>query len=127
MTCPRCEANENLNDYPVCPTCATVAHFTNREARGECRCAGCAAKPVVEIKRVPRGTYDFATPHRSEAFLDEFKMRIGKPFRFWNLKGCWQITPLDRGMLELIAELLRKHYAGCRVVIVDESAAAMAA
>ena len=126
MFCPRCE-KENLNDYPVCPTCATEAHFTNRDDRGGCRCDLCAAKPVIEIKRCERGTYDFATPHLNEAFLDEFKVRIGKRFRFWNLKGCWQITPLDREMVELIANLLRTHFKGYRVVIVDEPAAALAA
>lgn len=34
-TCPRCGA-DNLTDYPVCDTCATVAHFTHRE-----RCLHC--------------------------------------------------------------------------------------
>jgi hypothetical protein len=28
-TCPAC-AGDNLTDYPVCDTCATVAHFTHR-------------------------------------------------------------------------------------------------
>lgn len=123
MNCPKCTA-ENLTDFPVCPSCAAEVHFTNRT---DCRCSGCAAKPVIEIKRCERGTFDFAPPHLNEAFLDEFKLRIGKRFRFWNLKGCWQITPLDREMLELIASLLRTHFKGYRVVIVDEPAAALAA
>ena len=28
--CPRCGA-DNLTDYPVCDTCATVAHFPHRQ------------------------------------------------------------------------------------------------
>ena len=36
--CPRC-GDDNLTDYPVCDTCATVAHFTHRD-----RCIHCERK-----------------------------------------------------------------------------------
>jgi predicted amidophosphoribosyltransferase len=41
MNCTRCHENENLTDYPVCPTCAAEAHFTSRV---DCRCAQCTAE-----------------------------------------------------------------------------------
>ena len=39
--CPRCH-DENLTDYPVCPTCATECHFTNRP------CAHCVAARIEQ-------------------------------------------------------------------------------
>lgn len=46
MDCPRCK-NENPTDYPVCGTCAQVAHFPHRT---RCQCGKCAK--VAEINRV---------------------------------------------------------------------------
>ena len=43
-TCPRCEG-DNLTDYPVCDTCATVAHFTHRD-----RCLHCERKHAATIQ-----------------------------------------------------------------------------
>lgn len=37
-SCIRC-TNENLMDYPVCPACAPLAHFTYRS---DCRCESCS-------------------------------------------------------------------------------------
>lgn len=45
MTCSHCE-NENLSDYPVCATCATKLHFTNRD---DCKCNQCKAKAMAEV------------------------------------------------------------------------------
>jgi hypothetical protein len=45
-TCPRC-GGDNLTDYPVCDTCATVAHFTHRE-----RCLHCERKHAAAIERL---------------------------------------------------------------------------
>jgi hypothetical protein len=40
MNCPSCP-NEALNDYPLCPTCATRGHF---DFRADCRCTACVIK-----------------------------------------------------------------------------------
>ena len=45
-TCPRCEG-DNLTDYPVCDTCATVAHFTHRE-----RCLHCERKHAAAMRDI---------------------------------------------------------------------------
>ena len=45
-TCPRCEG-DNLTDYPVCDTCATVAHFTHRD-----RCLHCERKHAAAMQRI---------------------------------------------------------------------------
>ena len=45
-TCPRCGA-DNLTDYPVCDTCATVAHFTHRE-----RCIHCERKHAADRRDI---------------------------------------------------------------------------
>lgn len=44
MDCSRCQ-NENLTDYPVCPTCSAQVHFTNRP----CLCDRCATLPAVAV------------------------------------------------------------------------------
>ena len=45
-TCPRCEG-DNLTDYPVCDTCATVAHFTHRD-----RCLHCERKHAAAMRDI---------------------------------------------------------------------------
>ena len=45
-TCPRCGA-DNLTDYPVCDTCATVAHFTHRAT-----CLHCVRKHAAAMQRI---------------------------------------------------------------------------
>ena len=45
-TCLRC-GNDNLTDYPVCDTCATVAHFTHRE-----RCLHCERKHAAAMRDI---------------------------------------------------------------------------
>ena len=42
--CPRC-GDDNLTDYPVCDTCATVAHFTHRAT-----CLHCVRKHAAAIQ-----------------------------------------------------------------------------
>ena len=44
--CPRC-GDDNLTDYPVCDTCATVAHFTHRE-----RCLHCVRKHAAAMRDI---------------------------------------------------------------------------
>ena len=44
--CPNC-GNDNLTDYPVCDTCATVAHFTHRD-----RCLHCERKHAAAMQRI---------------------------------------------------------------------------
>lgn len=34
--CPNC-GGDNLTDYPVCPSCAAVCHFTHRTDCQHCR------------------------------------------------------------------------------------------
>ena len=104
---------QNLTDYPVCPACAARFHFTHR---ADCRCDSCAPL-VIAIRPSQRGTWDFTPPFANEAFLDDFYLRIGKRFRFWNTRTqSWEIKPLDGGMLDLIEGLLRKHFSRYRVV-----------
>jgi hypothetical protein len=80
-------------------------------------------KPEILIQRGGRGTYDFTPPFSNDAFLREFETEIGKPFRFWNtFKTCWQIKPVDQGMLDLIAALLVKHFPGYTARIEHEAA-----
>ncbi len=110
---------DNLTDYPVCPACAIRFHFTHR---ADCRCASCA-RPAIEIRLSARDTYDFALPFCNEAFLDEFYLRIGKPFRFWNVRASqWEIRPLEPAMIDLIVKLIEKHFSGYRVVRSDAAA-----
>jgi len=47
MTCPNCQS-ENLTDYPVCPSCATVCHFSHRN---DCVCLGCTEADVARAER----------------------------------------------------------------------------
>lgn len=54
MTCPRCH-DENLTDYPVCPSCATVCHFTDRP------CAHCVVERIE--KRDMSDSFYFHTLH----------------------------------------------------------------
>jgi len=42
--CPRC-GGDNLTDYPVCDTCATVAHFPYRT-----RCLHCERKHAAAMQ-----------------------------------------------------------------------------
>ena len=44
--CPRC-GDDNLTDYPVCDTCATVAHFTHRAT-----CLHCVRKHAAAMQRI---------------------------------------------------------------------------
>ena len=44
--CPRC-GEDNLTDYPVCDTCATVAHFTHRAT-----CLHCVRKHAAAMQRI---------------------------------------------------------------------------
>ena len=44
--CLRCGA-DNLTDYPVCDTCATVAHFTHRD-----QCLHCVRKHAAAMQRI---------------------------------------------------------------------------
>jgi len=41
MNCEICGA-DNLRDYPLCPTCETKRHYTNRP----CRCESCATPEI---------------------------------------------------------------------------------
>ena len=83
-------------------------------------------KPEILIQYVPRGTYDFKPPRYNQDFLDQFKKRIGERFRFWNkIKDCWQVKPVDDGMLKLIADLLTKHFPD-HVVRIEREAAQIA-
>jgi hypothetical protein len=81
------------------------------------------AKPEILIQRGARDTYDFTPPFSNDAFLEDFYLRVGKQFRFWNtFKTCWQIRPVDNGMLELIASLLVKHFPGYTARIEHDAA-----
>lgn len=120
--CDSCGA-DNQTDSPVCPSCAARVAFTHRAG---CDCATCA--PVIAIRRSQRGTWDFAPPFRNDQFLDDFQTRIGKPFRFWNVRAeQWEVKPLDEGMVDLIESLLRKYFPRYRVVREREEAAALVA
>ena len=44
--CPRC-GDDNLTDYPVCDTCATVAHFPYRKT-----CLHCERKHAATMQRI---------------------------------------------------------------------------
>lgn len=44
--CPRC-GGDNITDYPVCDTCATVAHFTHRAT-----CLHCERKHAATMQRI---------------------------------------------------------------------------
>lgn len=44
--CPSCPA-ENTRDYPMCRTCETKRHFTNRK---DCRCVTCQAKRAEAMR-----------------------------------------------------------------------------
>ena len=46
--CPRC-GEDNLTDYPVCDTCATVAHFTHRATCLHCERKRAAAMRDIQI------------------------------------------------------------------------------
>lgn len=46
--CPRC-GDDNLTDYPVCDTCATVAHFTHRATCIHCERKRAAAQQQEQI------------------------------------------------------------------------------
>lgn len=86
-----------------------------------------AIKPEIVIQRGSRLTYDFKPPRYNQDFLDQFKKEIGKPFRFWNeFRNCWQVKPVDDGMLKLIADLLTKHFPD-HVVRIEREAAQIAA
>ena len=43
--CPRC-GEDNLTDYPVCDTCATVAHFPHRAT-----CIHCVRKQAATMQQ----------------------------------------------------------------------------
>ena len=118
--CPRCQG-DNLTDYPVCPACAKRLHFTHRL----CACDACSTRPIIEIRRQPLGHYKFQLPFENDGFLDEFKTKIGLPFRTWHLQSAsWNLKPLDAQMVGFVAEIIRRHFPHHQVRIVEEQAAA---
>lgn len=66
--CPTCP-NENLTDFPVCPTCATTRHF---EYRNDCRCAPC------QVERAEMSAAELARLE-SIAFNEELQFIHGRP------------------------------------------------
>lgn len=80
--------------------------------------------PAAEIRitRQPRGHYEFQLPMAGSGmhagFMEEFHTRIGKRFRCWHIqRQAWHITPADDGMVEFIADIIRRHFKGYMVVI----------
>lgn len=72
----------------------------------------------IRIERQPRGHYEFKTPRMNDGFLNEFKARIGKRFRFWNtFRESWQVTPLDDQMIDEVAKIVRRHFPGYVVTV----------
>lgn len=66
---------------------------------------------MIEILPTRPGHFRFRPPFSNESFLEEFERRIGRPFRCWNVfQQAWDIKPIDRQMLDLVADLLRRHF-----------------
>lgn len=78
---------------------------------------------TIEITPTSRpGIFEFRPPFKNDSFLDEFRRKVGKPYRTWNVfRESWQVRPLDEGHLKLMADLLEKHFS-CPVAIADEPA-----
>lgn len=105
--------DESLDDRPI-QRAATEETAATPESGEEVNHGDglTSASQVITISQTSRGEWRFELPRKSDAFLNEFKARIGKPFRFWNtFKNSWDIKPIDRGMLELIAQIIERHYA----------------
>ena len=64
-TCPRC-GEDNLTDYPVCDTCATVAHFTHRD-----RCLHCIRQHDARTVAAARMQRIQIAADRASALLNE--------------------------------------------------------
>lgn len=68
ISCPDCP-NENLTDYPACPTHAITRHF---EHRNDCRCVACQADRAeinaTEMLRL-----------EAVAFIEEIQYEYGRP------------------------------------------------
>ncbi len=124
MDCSRCQ-NQNLTDYPVCPTCSQTAHFTNRP----CLCASCDL-PAIHVTYTGRGVYEFRLPFKNNAFLADFETRIGKRWRCWHIqRAAWQITPADDQMIDYLKAIIETHFKNHVVVVRlgDNTAAQIAA
>ncbi len=75
----------------------------------------------IAIRKTVRGTYDFTPPFWHPDFLNEFKRVIGRPFRTWNeFRSAWQIKPVDQEMINLIAQMLERHFPNYDAVINHE-------
>ncbi|QQS46465.1 MAG: hypothetical protein IPM66_21590 [Acidobacteriota bacterium] len=77
---------------------------------------------TIEITPTSRpGVFEFRPPFKNDGFLNEFRRKIGKPYRSWNVfRETWQVRPLDAGHLKLMADLLEKHFS--RPVMITEPA-----
>jgi hypothetical protein len=82
---------------------------------------------VIQIATWNHGSswgYEFRSPFRHLAFLAEFETKVGRPFRCWNaFKNCWVLEPkylrpaeFD-GLIEMVAEILARHFRGHAVRI----------
>lgn len=67
MNCLNCQA-ENTRDYPLCATCETSCHFTNRK---DCHCNNCAAlrerQALAEAAWLEEGQYMYGWPVQAAA------------------------------------------------------------
>lgn len=74
---------------------------------------------ALKIEPTRPGSYRLRPPHKNDEFLEEFKRKIGPAFRCWNVfQEAWDIRPIDKGHLELVADIARRHF-GCQVEIID--------
>lgn len=80
---------------------------------------------VIECKQGGR-FYRLALPFKHDAFLKEFLVKVGAPYRCWHeFSKSWTLTPPEPAMLGYIADIVRRHFRGYTVRI--EHAAKVAA
>lgn len=84
-------------------------------------------KTPIIIQKMSRGDYEYRAPFKHDAFLNEFKQRVGEPFRCWNtFRSSWRISQKHLtavefiDLVEQVSEIINKHFRAHVAVINHE-------